>query len=279
MLILAAPSFCLRLWRREEKPLAAMVRYLSGLIVTVGLPYGIIAAVFHGPSWREAGNGLSVHPATKVFALFDRPVGEAGVPQGAGWEDPDVPGSRYEGVYTPPELAAITLPLEGRALRWWLDRFQSVATFGVMVRDSALGRVRYPLGASFPLVRYDMAPSDAARLGQATLRLARVFFAAGAKRVLLPFLTLPNEFGSEADLSARAAPQPWELQLMAFHPLGTCALGKVVDWRLRLAEGIYVCDGSVIPGPLGVNPQLTIYALALRLADHLLGSRLRESAA
>lgn len=54
MLILAAPGFCLRVWRREERPWAAMIRYLSGLIVTVGLPYGIVAAVFHGPSWRDA---------------------------------------------------------------------------------------------------------------------------------------------------------------------------------------------------------------------------------
>ena len=35
-------------------------------------------------------------------------------------------------------------------------------------------------------------------------------------------------------------------------------------------RGVYVADGSVVPGALGVNPQLTIMALATRLAFHLL---------
>jgi choline dehydrogenase-like flavoprotein len=34
--------------------------------------------------------------------------------------------------------------------------------------------------------------------------------------------------------------------------------------------GLYVADGSAIPAPLGVNPLLTITALAERLADKLL---------
>jgi len=65
---------------------------------------------------------------------------------------------------------------------------------------------------------------------------------------------------------------------MAFHPLGTARadgdpLRGVVDADLRVhgLEGLYVADGSVVPSSLGVNPQLTIMALATRLAFHLLG--------
>ncbi len=65
---------------------------------------------------------------------------------------------------------------------------------------------------------------------------------------------------------------------MAFHPLGTAradaraGLG-VVDGDLAVhgVGGVYVADGSVVPSALGVNPQLTIMALATRLAFHLLG--------
>ncbi|MGH9919482.1 MAG: GMC family oxidoreductase, partial [Nitrososphaerales archaeon] len=69
------------------------------------------------------------------------------------------------------------------------------------------------------------------------------------------------------------------------HPLGGCPMGKdasegVVDGlgRVYAAEsgtschdGLYVADGSIIPTSLGVNPSLTICALAFRIAEEIAG--------
>lgn len=238
---------------------------------SLATPYFVRSARL-GAAWRSAGDGLTVHPAAKLFALFEERIeGWKGVPQGVGWTDSELPGVRFEGVYTPPDLAALTLPLEGRALRDWMDQYDRVATFGLMIRDSGRGSVRYPLGRSFPVIRYDLPPEDAATIAKGLLRAARVFLAAGAKKVLLPFVGKPNVFETPEELERRdpAAVRPGELQLMAFHPLGTCAMGRTADWDQRVAEGVYVSDGSLVPGPLGVNPQLTIYALGLRLAERL----------
>ena len=35
-------------------------------------------------------------------------------------------------------------------------------------------------------------------------------------------------------------------------------------------EGLYIADGSVIPYSIGVNPSLTISALALRISDNII---------
>jgi choline dehydrogenase-like flavoprotein len=44
-----------------------------------------------------------------------------------------------------------------------------------------------------------------------------------------------------------------------------------VDGRLRGYEGLYIADGSIVPSSLGVNPQITIMALATRIAYGIVG--------
>jgi choline dehydrogenase-like flavoprotein len=71
------------------------------------------------------------------------------------------------------------------------------------------------------------------------------------------------------------------------HPLGGCPMGKdattgVVNSFGQVFKGqsgndfytdLYVIDGSIIPSPLGVNPSLTISALAFRIAEHIVGNK------
>ncbi|HEX7299171.1 MAG TPA: GMC family oxidoreductase [Solirubrobacteraceae bacterium] len=64
---------------------------------------------------------------------------------------------------------------------------------------------------------------------------------------------------------------------LTVHPLGGCAMARdaehgVVDPHGRVfgCEGLYVADGSILPGPVGVNPSMTIAALAERIAGGLL---------
>ena len=66
-------------------------------------------------------------------------------------------------------------------------------------------------------------------------------------------------------------------KLLTAHPLGGCAVGD--DQAKSVANdrgevwgypGLYVCDGSVIPTALAVNPSLTIAALAERTAYHMI---------
>jgi cholesterol oxidase len=71
---------------------------------------------------------------------------------------------------------------------------------------------------------------------------------------------------------------PWFLgRSLTVHPLGGCPMGRteregVVDSYGRVFgyPGLYVADGSVLPGPVGPNPSNTIAALAHRFAEQII---------
>lgn len=65
-------------------------------------------------------------------------------------------------------------------------------------------------------------------------------------------------------------------RVVSAHVMGGCAMSAgadtgVVDGdgRHHQIENLYVFDGSVFPTGLGTNPQLTIYAVAERMASRL----------
>ena len=222
----------------------------------------------------RGGRGLSVHPAAKVLCPFDEKVeGWKGVPQGAGVVDPEDPAIRYEGVYVPRDGRA-AVPLEGARLARWMNAYAHVGTFGFMIRDESRGRVDHPLGADHPVARYRMSPRDYARMVRGARFTARALLAAGAERVLLPFNIEGNEVEDVRALDALdlESPGPAALQMMAFHPLGTCGAGRVAAWGQSAGPSVMIAHGPVVPESLGVNPQVIIAAFGLRAAETLLGA-------
>ncbi|MGW7420969.1 GMC oxidoreductase [Streptomyces sp. NPDC054813] len=61
-----------------------------------------------------------------------------------------------------------------------------------------------------------------------------------------------------------------------YHPLGGCVLGKATDdyGRVKGYPKLYVTDGSLVPGNIGVNPFVTITALAERTMERVLAEDL-----
>jgi choline dehydrogenase-like flavoprotein len=60
-----------------------------------------------------------------------------------------------------------------------------------------------------------------------------------------------------------------------YHPIGTCAMGKVVDSSLHVigVDNLRVVDASVIPTPITAHIQSTVYALAEQAADIIAAAR------
>ncbi len=224
------------------------------------------------------GKGLSIHPAVGALAMFDESLGKPwrAIPQSyevSGLVDPRI---RFEGSTSPPQFAAPLLPLRGAELTRWMDRWDHVGHYGFMVCDGNSGSVaRGPGGA--PIVRYDLTPDVVDLLTRGTAMLAELLLRGGAREVAAGIQGIPpiTSVGGARSLTHQRI-NPRRFRVIGFHPLGTCAMGAtpedgVVDFDNRVfgTTGLYVVDGSTVPTSLGVNPQMTIMAMALRAAEHI----------
>ncbi|WP_354701800.1 GMC family oxidoreductase [Paraconexibacter sp. AEG42_29] len=237
----------------------------------------LLAASGVGQASGELGGNLSIHPASAARAVFDEDLDPwTGVPQSAYVDGLQAEGIMFEGISGPPDQAAASTPRTGAAHRDLMLQARRTASFGVMVHDTARGSVRRRAGQT--VIRYDLHPDDAARFQRGMAVLAEIFFAVGAREVVVPLAGVPTLRGGDVGPLTTARIRPRDVSAMAFHPLGTARAGadpatSVVDPDLRMhgIDGLHVCDGSAVPSSLGVNPQITIMALATRLAYHLLG--------
>jgi choline dehydrogenase-like flavoprotein len=222
------------------------------------------------------GRNLALHPATMLAGRFDDDVvAWRGVLQSAAvHEFHESNGVLIEATSTPPGMGSMVFPGYGAELLGWLERAPQVATFGAMVADRGVGSVLSARGET--LVRYNIARDDIAKLIVAIEAMGRLLFAAGAVEVLtgLPGAMTVTSLPALQDALRRSNPR--SLHLAAFHPTGTAAAGAdgqlcPVDLtgRLRGVDGVWVADASILPSCPEVNPQLSIMALALGVADNI----------
>lgn len=217
------------------------------------------------------GRGLAVHPATNLAGRFDEPVRSwDGVMQSVGIEELHGNGILLEATAAPPGISSFVPPGIGRALRAELAGADRLAIIGAMIADSPSGRVH---GRRRAVVRYSLAQRDAGRIRRAIVAMGQVLFAAGAHTVLTGLPRDPVARTVE-ELTGIALSAPLsDLHLAGFHPTGTARLGidrerTPVDpeGRLRGVGGVFVADASVLPSCPEVNPQLSVMAMALRVA-------------
>lgn len=224
------------------------------------------------------GHGLCIHPGARVVGLTEEIVdGYIGLPQGAYVDHWTGRGIMLEGIFTPPGLLMASLPGVGHEFKALAAQYRNMSAFGVMVTDTTTGRVRQGRFGHPFIASYQMNQADAETMRFGIARVAEIYFAAGAKRVFTSCAPMPSIDSPDALAAFEKMPIcPAHIEMLAFHPLGTCRMGadprkSVVDFSLRSHDvpGLYVMDGGVVPGSLGVNPQETIMALAMRAGRQL----------
>ncbi|MGK5086119.1 GMC family oxidoreductase [Bdellovibrionota bacterium FG-2] len=227
------------------------------------------------------GKHLLLHPAAHVVGLFPKPFSSRKGPiqstyiEGRNGDEYVIFGMQY-----PPEIFG-PLVIEQGAKLSLLAKFRNSVTVAVMASDHhCSGRV-FRLPGNLPLITYQAANHELQTLVRGILHASELLIEAGASEVrhgirgFAPFRTVKDVRSFNASVVSPAA-----LLLGSVHPMGTCRMGvdpktSVVDTEHQVhgVRGLYIPDGSFFPSSLGVNPQVTINAFALRCAERILRAK------
>lgn len=250
----------------------------------------VSAGAFHTPMLLDAsdvpdrsgrrGRNLRLHPAIGLAADLGREVHAwRGTLQSWMVDALHGDGIMIEATTAPPPVSGAQLPGAGHGLKELLGSWSRVVSSGFLVTDTSSGRVRRgPAGR--PVVTYQLQEQDRRRINRGLSFLSEAFAEAGATRILVGMQGRTWATPAEARALFEAGEVPARaLKLSAYHPVGTHHLsadprrGPADPWgRVHGTAGLWVADASVFPDCLGVNPQLTIMAFALRTARAIIAA-------
>jgi choline dehydrogenase-like flavoprotein len=173
--------------------------------------------------------------------------------------DPDAVGRRSTTVATADSGRPV--PHWGLEYKRLLQQFsRRMLTMGCLALDSSEGEVRLgPGGASFEVVWEDTHHETEQRWAEALKVMGSIYEALGGELYL-------DSYRKDGTVNTA-------------HPLGSARMAAANEGTKGIVdpygecfrnENLFIVDGAIIPSALGVNPSLTIAAVAEFIADHLI---------
>jgi len=240
---------------------------------------------------EHIGRHLHLHPVSNVSGVFDeefRPW-EGTMQAIYSAEHRYLTGNygvKYETTALQPVIAMAVMPWrEPEDFRARLSQLKNTSAIGVLLRDRGAGRVTIDR-EGHPVSSYMLSDFDRRHMRRGFRGAAEILENAGARRIYSPHAKLcsyePGKAGSietfvkDMDAAGWASAQ---LALFSFHIMGTARLGDSSQFSATNPDGetwelknLYVMDGSSFPNASGVNPMISIAAIAHRNAS-VLGGR------
>jgi long-chain-alcohol oxidase len=242
---------------------------------------------------EHIGRHLHLHPVSNVCGVFDEEIRPWEGTMQAIYSDEHRfltgnYGVKYETTALQPVIAVAVLPWrDPQQYRSLLEKLSHISAIGVLLRDRDGGRVTTdPEG--HPVAHYALTSFDRAHLRSGFIGAARILEAAGARQIFSPHAKWcsyePGRRGSLVTFTKAMDSAGWDsvrLALFSFHIQGTARLGGSPktsatnpDGEVWEARNLYVMDSSSFPSASGVNPMISIEAIAHRNASAL-AARLR----
>ncbi|HEX7610218.1 MAG TPA: FAD-dependent oxidoreductase [Solirubrobacteraceae bacterium] len=267
----------------------------SSVVVACGAIESPALLLRSGIGGPDAGRHLRLHPAAVVIGAYEEPIeGWTGQIQSAlsdefkGCEGDH--GFLIEAAGVAPALQAMSLPWsDGAQHKAMIARtLRHAAPFVSVARDHGEGRVVLD-DHGRALTRWSFDDEVDSRLFRgAIVELARMHRAAGAREILTTFQQ-PTSWREGEDFDAfiaaieGASIEANDVAAFSAHQMGSCRMGadpqeSVADGRGELHDtaGVWIGDGSAFPTAPGVNPMISIMALAHRTAENIIAGSRRD---
>lgn len=201
------------------------------------------------------GHNFYTHPQYMVLGLYDKEINaQKGPLQSFKSYDPNfrLKGFKLENVFAPPVAISMLVPKFGKLHQSKMKRITQMACIEVAIRDTNPGTITVN-GQGRAVVKKELNEVDEQRKQAGMNAIYSIFGTTGAKEVI------PGEFG------------------IGLHLMGGCNMGTdggrsvtAPDFSLHGHKNIIVADSSVFPDAPGINPSLTIMALAKKAAAQVL---------
>jgi choline dehydrogenase-like flavoprotein len=187
-------------------------------------------------------------------------------------------GFLAECVHLSPSFWAASLPWrDGKQHKEEMLKLRRAASWHAVAHDHGSGEVVLDAEAR-PFVRWRPDEIDCRIAARAHAELARLHRSAGAEEIY-SFHPEGRRWRAGEDFEEFAAAfegATYEGVAYSAHQMGSCRLGadpetSVADGRGELhdTKGVWIGDASALPTAPGVNPMISIMALARRTAGHL----------
>ena len=241
-----------------------------------------------GVKHAEIGNNLFIHPAYPVPAVYEHPID--------AWYGPMMStvsaefsklhknyGFRIE---TPPIHAGLmgvaNSWMNGQQFKDDMLKSSRTAVFLVIIRDIVGGKVSMNSEGNLD-IQYKMGSQELLFFKKALHETVKLHRLLEAEEISVLHNNLLRIKKNDLDIDKflnKISSHKWQTNyftLFSAHQMGTCRMGGNdkkhpvnPSGAVKEVKNLYVADGSLFPSASGVNPMLSIQALAAYVADRII---------
>ena len=224
---------------------------------------------------RGIGTGFKLHPTIRVLAEFEETIDaqKFRLPLYAITEF--LPDYRLGGSVSSLPTYGMFLAEDWHLRSHMLPSYANMGMYYAMTRGTGEGSVSTVPFSKHSFVRYQLSQEDWYNIEIGLLNLTMSLFESGAKKIQPSINGMPawNSINEMRTLISNGLPRK-QCNLMTIHMFSSIRIGENPELsaansfgKIFDAKNLYVADASLIPESPGVNPQASVMALALRVAE------------